>query len=203
MAEHQPNFLSEEDKLIEKPHRRAKTISKLVTYLLIIFVILTIFFGINVIGSGENLAKTLGNASLWGQLKFLISSDDKQLAGEKENRINVLLLGMGGLDHDGPFLTDTVIVASFKPSTNQVALISLPRDLLVPIPGYDWRKINNANAFGEMANPGQGGELAKKVVNEIFDLPINYYVRIDFAGFKQIIDDLGGVTINVENLLAR
>ena len=201
MIERQPNFLSEEDKLIEKPHRKVKTISKLAIYLLIIFVILTIFFGIDVISSGENLAKTLGNASLWGQLKFLIGSDDKQLLGEDDDRINILLLGMGGLDHDGPFLTDTIIVASFKPSTNQVAMISVPRDLLVSIPGYGWRKVNNANAFGELDKPGQGGELAKQVIGQVFNIPVHYYVRIDFAGFKQIVDDLGGITIEVENLL--
>ncbi len=197
----EPNFLSEKDKLINQPHHKTKAISKLVIYVLIIFVILTIFFGIGVINSGENLAKTLGNASLWGQLKFLISSNDKQLAGENDDRINILLLGMGGLDHDGPFLTDTIIIASFKPSTNQVAMISVPRDLLAPIPGYGEHKINNANSYGEVAHPGQGGELTKQVISQIVNIPIHYYVRLDFAGFKQIIDDLGGITIEVENLL--
>jgi len=195
------DFLSEKDKLINQPRRRLSPVSKVILYALIIFVSGSIFFGASVITSGEHLSQTLGNSSLWGQLKHLISSGDRSLNGEEDDRINVLLLGMGGLDHDGPFLTDTMMVASFKPSTKQVALISLPRDLLVQIPGNGWRKINHANSFGEVENPGHGGELATEVVSQVLGIPIQYYVRIDFAGFKNIIDDLGGVTVDVENKL--
>lgn len=193
--------MSEEDKIIKPQRQKLKIISKIAIYLLIIFVILFIFFGIGMISSGENLSKTLGNASLWGQIRHLIGSDDKALQGEDRDRINILLMGMGGLEHDGPYLTDTIMVASYKPSTNQVAMISLPRDLLVQIPGFGWYKINHANAYGEMKEAGQGGELAKQVVSQTLNIPIDYYVRIDFAGFKQIIDDLGGITVEVENLL--
>lgn len=195
------NFLDEKDKLLKKPKRKIFFISKTLVSLLIIFIILLIFFGINIISSGENLAKTLGNLSLWQQIKHLIGSEDKKLAGEEEDRINILLLGMGGEGHEGPYLSDTIILASFKPSTKQVALISIPRDLYVPIPGYGWRKINNANAFGEVTQPGEGSKFASQVIGNVFGLPIHYYIRIDFAGFVKIIDDLGGVTINVENTL--
>lgn len=195
------DFLNEDDKEVEKPKQKIKFISKLIIYLLVFFVIFGIIFSISIITSGENLAKTLGNVGLWGQIKFLIGSEDKKLIGEDEDRINVLLLGMGGGEHDGPFLADTIMIASFKPSTDQVALISIPRDLLVPIPGYGWRKINHANAYGEVGNPGLGGELASQVVSQTFNLPIHYYVRIDFAGFEQIINDLGGITIEIENIL--
>ena len=195
------NFLEEQDKLIQKPKKKIFRISKIIIYLLIIFIILSIVFGINIVASGENLSQTLGNLSLVSQIKHLMSSDDKKLAGETEDRINILLLGMGGAGHDGPYLTDTIIIASFKPSTQQVAFISVPRDLLAQIPGYGWRKINHANAFGEVKNPGQGGQLASQVVSQVFNLPIHYYFRIDFNGFVQIIDDLGGITIDVENTL--
>src|SRR3989338_10364339 len=111
------DFLNETDKLIKKPRRKTKFISKLIIYLLIIFVILLVSLSIDVISSGENLSKTLGNVGLWGQLKYLIGSSDKKIAGEDQDRINVLLLGMGGENHEGPYLTDTMMVASFKPST--------------------------------------------------------------------------------------
>lgn len=197
----EPDFLSEQGKLIQKPKRKVKLISKIIFYLLIIFVIFLITFTINVIASGENLAQTFGNVGLWGQLKHLMGSEDKKLVGEEDDRINILLLGMGGGQHDGPFLTDTMMVASYKPSSDEVAMISIPRDLLVPIPGYGWRKINHANAYGEVDNPGLGGELAKEVVSQVLNLPIHYYVRVDFDGFKKIIDDLGGIKIDVENIL--
>lgn len=128
------DLLNDQQNLTGKPKRKIKLISKIIIYLLIIFVILFLVFSFSVITSGENLSKTLGNVGLWGQIKHLISSDDKKLIGEGLDRINVLLLGMGGIEHEGPFLTDTIMIASFKPSTNQIALISVPRDLSVPIP---------------------------------------------------------------------
>ena len=83
------------------------------------------------------------------RIKHLVFSKEEPLAGEKQDRINILLLGMGGPGHDGPYLTDTMIVASIQPSTGEVALMSIPRDLGVDIPGHGWYKINHANAFGE------------------------------------------------------
>lgn len=195
------NFLEQQDKIIKKPKPQLNLISKSILYLLIIFVILAIFFGIGVISSGENLSKTLGNVGLWDQIKRLVSSENKDLIGEDEDRINILLLGMGGAGHDGPLLTDTIIIGSVKPSTGQVAMISIPRDLSVQIPGHGWRKVNSANAFGEVDYVGQGAEVAAKVVAQAFGIPIHYYIRLDFSGFEKIIDDLGGVEVQVENLL--
>lgn len=129
-----------------------------------------------------------------------MSSNDKPLLGETDDRINILLLGMGGLGHDGPYLTDTIMVASFKPSTKQAALISLPRDLSANIPGYG-SQINNANAFGEQENSGSGPDLARRTISQVLGIPIHYYVRVAFEGFKDIIDSVGGVTVDVENTL--
>ncbi|OGL74252.1 hypothetical protein A3D72_03700 [Candidatus Uhrbacteria bacterium RIFCSPHIGHO2_02_FULL_57_19] len=123
---------------------------------------------------------------------------EKSLVGEGDDRVNILLLGMGGAGHNGPYLTDTIILSSIKPSTNRAALLSIPRDLLVDIPGYGWRKINNANAFAEADKPGSGGDAARRAVEGAFGVPVPYFVRVDFAGFRKLIDDLGGVSINVE-----
>src|SRR3989344_251012 len=195
------DFLDEKDKVILPPVRPRSPRRRFFIYLAAAIVVCVVVFGMSVISSGENLSQTFGNVSLWDQLKLLISSDEKALRGENQDRINVLLLGIGGSDHDGPYLSDTIMVGSFKPSTNQVALISIPRDLLVSIPGYGWRKINNASAFGELQNPGKGGELARDVVSQVLNIPIHYYVRIDFSGFVQLVDDLGGITVKVENTL--
>ncbi len=137
--------------------------------------------------------------SLTRGLKRLVFSDNRLLDGFKENRINVLLLGVGGEGHDGPQLSDTIILASFRPSDNAVALLSIPRDLAVTIPGYGVRKINHANAYGEEKNPGKGGELARDVVSAVLDEPIHYWLRVDFSAFEKIIDLLGGLSINVEH----
>lgn len=131
-------------------------------------------------------------------VSHLMSAPDKRLAGEGADRINILLLGMGGEGHDGANLTDTIIVASIRPSDSQVAMLSIPRDLLVPIPDAGWRKINSANAFGETKARGRGGEAARTVVEGLLSIDIPYYVRVDFNGFKEVIDGVGGVDVYVE-----
>jgi LCP family protein required for cell wall assembly len=119
--------------------------------------------------------------------------DPTKLKGEGDGRINILLLGIGGAGHDGPNLSDTMEVASIDPQTKDIAMLSIPRDLYVKIPGYGQSKINAANSLG-------GPELAKQVVSNILDLPIHYYIQVDFSGFKQAVDSVGGV--NVTNAAA-
>ncbi len=128
----------------------------------------------------------------------LIKTKENHLKGEKEDRINILLLGMGGKGHDGGTLSDTIIIASFQPSKKKVSLLSIPRDLYVPIEKHGWKKINHAYAYGEAQKKGNGAILATNTVSKIFNIPIHYYVNVDFQGFKEIIDHLGGVDIYVE-----
>lgn len=137
--------------------------------------------------------------SLFSAIKHLVTSNSRDLEGEEEDRVNFLLLGIGGEGHDGPQLTDTIIFTSFRPSDGAVAMMSLPRDMSVPIPNYGYRKVNHANAYGEMDNPGSGPELASQVIGEVLDEEINYYLRVDFAGFEEFIDAIGGVDVYVEN----
>ena len=146
--------------------------------------------------ANSKLNKTLG---FLGQIKQFAENRNKTLEGEKDDRINILIMGMGGKYHEGSYLTDTIMIASIKPSTKQVSLVSLPRDLQVEIPGYGWRKINNANAFGEINNEGYGAELARQVVEKSFDMDIHYYIRIDFTGFEEIVDSLNGIDVMVDS----
>lgn len=135
---------------------------------------------------------------LFGKIRHLVFGNDIQLEGEKKDRINILVMGQGGLGHDGPFLTDTIIVISIKPSTNQIAFISIPRDLSVHIPGHGERKINHANAFGEANKSGSGPLVAQHIIEDTFNLDIHYYARVDFEAFEDIVDEVGGVRVNVD-----
>ncbi len=164
---------------------------------LIFFIALAIFFSTNIIFSQNSLITNLGRLSFWEGMARLVVGKDKILKGEILDRTNFLILGMGGAQHEGPYLTDTIILASLRPSTQELALLSIPRDLYVPIPDYGWQKINFANALG-VARKKDGGELASKVVGNILDLPIHYWVRADFQIFKDVIDELGGIEIEVE-----
>ncbi|OGY42629.1 MAG: hypothetical protein A2Y82_03015 [Candidatus Buchananbacteria bacterium RBG_13_36_9] len=161
-------------------------------------VIFILVFSVQVIFSGESIADNIEKINIFRNFGFT-ASKDKLLKGESDDRVNFLLLGMGGEGHPGPYLTDTIIIASLKPSENKISLISIPRDLSVPIPNYGWRKINNANHFGEMQSKGSGPKFTADLISKVFEIPIHYYVRVDFAGFENLINELGGVKINVEN----
>jgi polyisoprenyl-teichoic acid--peptidoglycan teichoic acid transferase len=173
---------------------------KLTTYIIAIVVIGLVFSG-KVIMSSQSTSDWLSKTGFFNKLTHLVPSNDKLLKGEEADRINILLLGMGGEGHDGAYLADTIMLASLKPSTKQVSLISIPRDMQVPLEEAGWRKINNINAFAEMKEPGSGGQKTIEALTKLFEINIDYYVRVDFAGFMNIIDELGGVEVNVENTL--
>ena len=119
-------------------------------------------------------------------------------------RLTFLLLGVDQRPDDpSPLRTDTMIVVTIQPETNQVGMISLPRDLFVPIPGFDYSgKITTAFTIGELNRyPGGGAALAKKTVSEFLGYPIDYYVKINFDGFVQAIDAIGGVDVVVANTI--
>lgn len=141
---------------------------------------------------------TSSSLSFANTLRSLVTSGDKTLSGEEDDRINVLLLGIGGAGHDGPELTDTIILASFRPSTNEVGMLSIPRDLVVPVDGYGYRKINNINAFAEATEKGSGPLASATAVEELFGQKIDYYVKADFSSFEELIDAVGGIDVFVD-----
>ena len=126
--------------------------------------------------------------------------DGQKLIGESQDQVNVLLLGVGGEGHDGPYLSDTVMLASIKPNTSEISLISIPRDIIVSIPGsYGLYKINSAYAYGVM-NYGQkiGLTQARKTVENFLGIEIPYALVVDFAGFAKGVDTLGGIDVEIE-----
>jgi LCP family protein required for cell wall assembly len=135
------------------------------------------------------------------------------LKGEGDGRVNILLLGRGGTGHAGADLTDTIIVASIDPVNKTSTLVSIPRDLWVTVSGSGSSKINAvyANAKNkslysapkEKEKAEQAGISAvQQVIGQVLGIPIHYYGMIDFEGFKQAVDIVGGVDINVPAELA-
>ena len=128
-----------------------------------------------------------------------------QLNKEGDGRVNILLLGIGS---EG-LLTDTIMIASVDTVTDKVDLLSVPRDLWVNIPGNGQEKINAAYEFGWKASTAKsnfdkkrdGMELVDKVLEDVTGVPIHYHAVFDFTAFKQIVDALGGVTVNVPETL--
>lgn len=128
------------------------------------------------------------------------------LKGEGDGRVNVLLLGRGGEGHDGADLTDTILVASIDPVNKKAGLVSLPRDFWVTT-SFGSSKVNAvfANAKQRAMSRGKdkkaaeqaGIEAIEKEVTDILGLNIHYYGIVDFQAFKQAVDTVGGVDINV------
>ena len=111
----------------------------------------------------------------------------------KTARLNILLLGIDHRD-DEPVegsRSDTIMVVSIDPPSKSVVMISLPRDLFVSIPGYYQQRINVAHAVG-------GPALVAQTIQANFGIKIDNFARVDFAGFEQVIDAVGGVVIDVE-----
>ncbi len=116
-----------------------------------------------------------------------------------DERVNVLLIGYGGPDHDGPYLADSIQILSIDPTTDTTTTIPIPRDLWIEGVGAfpENGKINEVFAAGH-AEGGleRGGELMAEVLSEVTGLEIEHWLSIDFAGFRDMVDAAGGVTID-------
>ena len=111
---------------------------------------------------------------------------------EVEGITNVLLVGVDGIDFDEKYQrSDSMIIATLDSNKEKVKLTSLYRDTLVYIPGYGEEKMNLAFSLG-------GPELVMETIKYNFDVNIEKYIMINFAGFEAIIDQIGGVEIDVK-----
>lgn len=164
-------------------HLRKKRVSfsiVLVCTGIILFLLITPYFRF-----ATNVLKVSPLTSLFGY------GDLKMIDG----RVNILILGIPGGEHDGPALSDSITVMNYDTKTNIVRSVGIPRDI--------WSstlvdKINSAYAYGEAKVVGGGLRLAKAEVGAIIGAPIQYAVVIDFSEFITLIDLVGGVEVNVE-----
>ena len=196
MEKLQIDFLKEKYNLLRPKKNRLLFLGRVFVMVLVVSATLGTALSYHVSSTDTSTGGTFPKISLLSSLRRFVDGD--QLKGEENDRVNILLLGIGGEGHEGPQLTDTIIFASYQPSTEKMGLMSLPRDMSVPIPGYGYRKVNHANAFGELDEKDSGPILASSVIGEVLDEEIPYYVRIDFNGFADLIDDMGGVDVYVE-----
>lgn len=118
------------------------------------------------------------------------------------SRVTILLMGLDYRDWssgEGPPRTDTMILFTLDPLARTGGMLSIPRDLWVNIPGgFNYGKINTAYQLGEAFKlPGGGPGLAMETVEELLGVPIDYYVQVDFSAFERLVDEIGGVKINV------
>ena len=115
-----------------------------------------------------------------------------------KTRVNLLVMGIDARSPDATApLTDTMILFTLDPLANTAAMVSIPRDLWVKIPGSDYGKINTAYSIGEAFQlPGGGPGLAIATVEDLLGVPIQYYAQIDFEAFVSFIDNINGVKVD-------
>lgn len=108
------------------------------------------------------------------------------------DRVNILLIGVDSAPgRSRAPLSDTIMLFSINKKTGDTVLMSIPRDTYVQIPGRKMDKINHSHAFG-------GAALLRQSVESFLDVPVDYYLRVNFEGFKGIVDMMGGVEIYVD-----
>ncbi|MFW5888468.1 MAG: LCP family protein [Patescibacteria group bacterium] len=190
----------EKDNENEPKKKKPNKFLKYFLYIGIFFIVLITSFSTKVLISGQGGSYFFQHLPVVGNLKHLAESSEKKIKGEERGRINILLLGIGGKNHSGGELTDTIMLASIDPEEKKAALVSIPRDLTLPVAGMGRPKINSINAYAEQDGEN-GGVALSQALSDVLDMPIDYYVKADFQGFINIIDELGGVEVDVKHTL--
>jgi len=182
----------------QKPKKRLKKI-------LLLMLVVILILGSLVLARAVNLSNKIfvgKKTTFFGAILNLIrGGDSATLIGEDLGQVNILLLGIGGPEHDGPYLSDTMILAQVRPDTAEIALTSIPRDYLVQLPeNLGDQKINAAFALGFARNKSwsQGGAWAMESVEKISGLRVPYFAVVDFSGFEKAIDQINGIDLTVE-----
>ncbi len=145
------------------------------------------------VAPGQEITETAGADTTTA----LAAEGDPSLRPLQRTR-NILLLGTDQRDLGAVGRTDTIMVLAIDAPNNRAALVSFPRDLYLAIPGIGYSRINTAYGFGEERQPGGGLPLLMSTIERNFGIPIERYVRIDFSGFQDVIDALGGVDVIVD-----
>lgn len=118
-------------------------------------------------------------------------------------RTNILLLG---IDYTEPgssvARSDTIILTTIIPMEPYVGMLSVPRDLWVPVPGVGENRINTAHFFAEATQPGSGPAAAMLTVEQNFGVDVDYYARIRFEGVREIVNAMGGLELELTEPMA-
>ncbi|MCK8826954.1 LCP family protein [Natroniella acetigena] len=157
-----------------------------ISYLLVILVVVLLIGGVNLV-----VFRYLDSESSLNNIrqkeKAEVEVDDEEL----EERLNILVLGIDAEAEESK-RSDTILLVSLDLTTNQVGVISIPRDTRVKLADRDsYHKVNAAYAYG-------GVDLTKKTVEEFLDVSIDHYLKVDYQGFIDVVDALGGVELEIE-----
>jgi polyisoprenyl-teichoic acid--peptidoglycan teichoic acid transferase len=174
-------------KLVKKRKKKKKKIRMILLMLFFLFIGSISVFGYNIYletkKASEKIYEALDPSNLW-------KKRDKKIEIRKDP-VTILLVGVENQYHDEEGRSDVIMLLTVNPKTKKVYLLSIPRDMRVYIPSEGRKdKITHSYSYG-------GIESTIAAVNELIDVPIDYYITTDFEGFEEIVDSLGGITVNV------
>jgi len=127
--------------------------------------------------------------------------DEKPLPPEESAKVkpvSILLLGVDTREESGGLNTDVFMVATLNPEKKSATVVSIPRDTKVELRGYKSHKINSYYAAFRSKNKDTANDEIKEMVSKYLDIPIDYVAMINFKGFSDVVDALGGVDVNVD-----
>lgn len=167
-------------------NRRIKKKRRRKLFYFFIFAFLFGSVGVYILNSYTSL---MGMYSGFSREKSDLRTKDVEITKQP---FTILIMGIEDYATDGQNgRTDSLMFATVNPKTQRISLMSIPRDSRVPIVGKDKEdKINAAHAYG-------GEQMAIKTVEGFLKVPVDHYIKIDFQGFKGIVDAVGGVTVDV------
>jgi len=169
----------------QRNKKRQKKKSKFKTYAML-FLLLVVCFCIGMGGYAYNFLSSLSEEPKKNGID--------PVAVEKNEPVNVLVMGVdigtpGAEEKNNKTRTDTIILMNYNPKNEEINLISIPRDTFITLKGKN-EKINAAHAYG-------GVPYLIDAVEKLLDIKVNYYGKVDYSGFRNIIDAVGGVDMEI------
>ncbi|OGC54696.1 hypothetical protein A2797_02320 [candidate division WWE3 bacterium RIFCSPHIGHO2_01_FULL_48_15] len=145
----------------------------------------------------------LAKVDLLSPISFVAQLVSPTQLKETDGRVNALILGLDSRGGTGLLNTDTILVGSLSVTGEEPVLISVPRDFWISLAPYSYGRINSAYSVGGTQkdgsfDEGEGAEFAKGKIEGVLGIPIHYFAVIDFEGFKEVIETVGGVEVCVE-----
>lgn len=180
--------------------RRGSSFKRGLIFSILIILLFTLTIGVwDAVALSRASKKMFGNGNLFSLIGGNLDSNN--------GRTNILMAGYSADDtgHDGAMLTDSIMLISLDNHTKTGYQLSIPRDLWVNIPGYGHSKINEAyqdgerDGFNQTGYPAGGMGLLESIISDKFGVPINYYALVDYAAFRDTVNAVGGITINIKS----
>ena len=167
-----------------------------VVTLLILIIGAGAWFGLGILGKIDKVV----HGNVFSDVGALFSTT--RLKGESQGRVNILLAGYQGTNSDEGPLTDSIMIISINTNNDQAFTVSVPRDIWVDLPGLGYNKINAANTDTNFHQSGYFsggmGEL-QKVIQKDFGISLDYYALIDYAAFKDAVNAVGGINVDIQS----